>query len=182
MHSLESLMRLDALRHLYRGFYNVLKGTLIKAGCLRLLTPLGELVSLPLVGETAAAFEFRVLNLLNGRLVVFALLELVLKVCSGLVDDLLVLCVLHGPLSYDFFGIRLRHRLHAADHFVHLGLGECGLIDLVVPILSEPDHVKEHVLAELLPVPHCELANSCYGLHIMRIHPNDRSTKRLHYV
>ena len=175
-------MRLDPLRHLNRSLDYALKGTLIKPSRLRLLAPLRELVSLPLVCKAAAALEFRVLDLLKRWLVLFALLELVLKVCGGLLDDLLVLRVLHGPLGNDFLGIGLRHRLHAADDLVHLGLGECGLVDFVVPVLSEADHVKEDVLAEPLPVPHCELAHSRNGLHVMRVDPKDGRAERLHNV
>jgi hypothetical protein len=143
---------------------------------------LRELITCPFVGETATAFEIRVLDLLNGRLIFFTFFEFFFEVCSSGVNNLVVLSVLQRTFSNQFLSIRLRHRLHGTDDFVHLRLSESRLIDLIVAVLPETDHVKKHIFAIFLPISHSKFANTRNSLNIMSVDTNDRDSERFDNV
>ena len=73
-------------------------------------------------------------------------------------------------------------RLHGSDLLVHKWLGETWLIDFVVAVESEANHIDQDVFLVLVPVTDHELAALYNCLDVRGIHAENGHTERLHNV
>ena len=85
---------------------------------------------------------------------------------QNLLSQLLTVGGTDYPLSNKLVLVLLRRRGHAFDLTVHDRLGETGLIDLIMSVVSIANHVQHHILTVLAPVLNGETASfdHCDGI------------------
>jgi hypothetical protein len=182
VHTSESLVRFDSLRDFNWGLDNIFKDFRIYTCVLRILSPLAELHRSPLVSQTAATFELRILDSLEGGLILLALLELLFEIVCSLINNLLILTLLKRAFLNKLVSVGLRNWFHIANYFVHTWLGKGRLIHFIMSVLSESNHVENDIFSKFLPVTNCKLGYTGYTFNIVSVYSNNRDPKRLYNV
>ena len=159
-------MHIKSSRQLYGRLCYVDELCSIKACMLRLRSPLRELHTLPLVGQTATASIIRIGCVSKIRHSFETLLEFLLEVCLNLVSQLLALCRTYHPLGDELILVLLRGSRHLTNLVVHNRLGEAWFVNFVVAIITISNHVKHDVLAVLGPVLNGESTRPDHSLSI----------------
>ena len=89
---------------------------------------------------------------------------------QNLLSQLLTVGGTDYPLSNKLVLVLLRRRGHAFDLTVHDRLGETGLVDLIMSVVSIAYHVQHHVLTVLAPVLDRKPARLNHGDRVRRVH------------
>ncbi len=84
----------------------------------------------------------------------------------------------HAPIGQQR-RVLLSHCRKGADALIHLRLGVCGFVALVVPVAAVPHQVDQHIFAEPLPIGHRESHGGQTGLRVVRIDVDDRDVEPL---
>mmetsp|Transcript_13546 Transcript_13546/g.32144 ORF Transcript_13546/g.32144 Transcript_13546/m.32144 type:complete len:542 (-) Transcript_13546:1424-3049(-) len=108
-----------------------------------------------------------------------ALLELVFVVLKSEVADLLQLLVGGGAVLDEAFLIDFERAWVLLDLLVQLGLGEEGLIELVVAVAAVADHVNDDIGSPLVTVLHGRLKGGRYGERVIAIAVEDGNIEGL---
>lgn len=157
----EARGKIDGLLGQLSQFPSVIAGRLVSVE----IPKLTECHALPLVRECSAAAILLVGRVLKLGHEGQTLLVFLLEVRPYFFADALHLLLAHDSLLYQLVGIRLGESLlEAFNVLVHGWLREGRLINLVVAMLSEADHVDQDVLPESLPVLDHELAHAKHRL------------------
>ena len=126
--------------------------------CLGWLTAeLRELVPRPLMSKAPASSVVWISRIFQRRLKLKTSLVLSFKMRIDLVSNLLNLLLGNYSSCNQFFCIAGRLSLHRSYLFVHYGLGKARLVNFIVTVESETDHINQDVFLELLPVSYHQL-------------------------
>lgn len=85
----------------------------------------------------------------------------------------------HDPLADQLLAVLLEHRLHFFDFFVHQGLSEERLVELVVAKPSVADYIDEDVLVEFVAVFVGDLHALVQQIGLVCVHVEDWSAHHL---
>mmetsp|Transcript_24212 Transcript_24212/g.37290 ORF Transcript_24212/g.37290 Transcript_24212/m.37290 type:complete len:345 (+) Transcript_24212:1000-2034(+) len=125
--------------------------------------------TLPLVGDPVFSIESVVLGVVVGRLksVLDALshLSAFFGGYNALVDELLL--------------VDSSHRGHLGNLLVHLGLGEAGLIELVVTEFTVTNEIDDDIMIEFLSVLGSQLEHEAHVIHAVGVNVEDGSVDSL---
>jgi hypothetical protein len=115
-------------------------------------------------------------------LVALSALELAVELGAPGGLHLLDLGLADDALSDELFGVELQDRGVRADLAVHQGLGERGLVALVVAEAPVAEHVDDDGLLELLPVLGRHFRGEHHRLRIVAVAVEDRGFHHLGHV
>jgi len=104
-----------------------------------------------------------------------------LKVGSGCVHDGLEFRLLN-TFSNELVSVLVSSRDHAVYDLVHEGLGETGVIKLVMTHLSVSNHINDHVLVECLAVLSSEFESFSNVFHAVSVDVENRGVNALSNV
>ena len=92
---------------------------------------------------------------LQGRSV-FGIFESLLKQLVEFLVELLGLIFAQLPFAHQLLAVDLPHGGMVLNLLVQSGLGECGFVTLVVPVLAVANQVDHHILSEFLAIFECQ--------------------------
>mmetsp|Transcript_36419 Transcript_36419/g.61372 ORF Transcript_36419/g.61372 Transcript_36419/m.61372 type:complete len:322 (+) Transcript_36419:1240-2205(+) len=133
---------------------------------------IGRLEAGPVAGQPVALL----------RLDVLALLELIRERVGDHLVQAVDLLLRHGALRQQLLAVLRVRVLVLADDFVHQGLREGRLVDLVVPKLSVAHQVDHHVALPSLAPLRGELEDVRDGLGVVAVHVEDGHVHALRHA
>jgi len=104
-----------------------------------------------------------------------------LKVCSSRVNDGLEFSLIN-TLFNKLVSVLVSSRDHGGYNLVHEGLGETGVIKLVMAHLSVSNHINNHVLVESLTVLSSEFKSFSNVFHAVSVDVENRGVNALSNV
>lgn len=132
----------------------------------------------PFVRQAAATAVLWVARVFQRWRETQACLVFFLKVLINLIFKIVNVLLRDDALFDQSLCIPLRWGVQRADFGVHEGLGEAGLVDFVVSVVTVANHVDECVLFESLPVCNQETARLNDGFWICSIDSNNWHPER----
>jgi hypothetical protein len=121
--------------------------------------------------------------LLLARVLLAARLgELHLQLLGALGGDAVGLLAGDAAELEEMFEVPFAHALAAFDDAVQQGLGEAGLVALVMAAAAVAVHVDDHVAMEGFPEVHGQVDHGGHRLRILPVHVEDRDLQHLGHV
>ena len=160
MEALKSLVDFEVSWHLHRLVPDRPQRINVIPSVFWLRTLLTRHYSSPLVSVSSASIKFRIGCIGQRRHISLALLELCLKMSENASNQFVDLVTSDDSVFDQFVGVGLCQRFGGSDLLVHVRLSESWLINLIVPMLSKPNHVDQDILVERLPVINSQSAHA----------------------
>ena len=148
----------------------------------RLRTILAEGHISPFVRQAAATAVLWVARVFQSWLESQACLVFFLKVLINLFFKIFNVLLCDDALLDQSLCIPLRWSVQRADFGVHEGLGEAGLVNLVVSVVTVANHVDECILLESLPVCNQKTARLNDSFWICCVDSNNWHSKRFNDI
>ena len=182
VHSPQSRVHIESLRNVDSCLNHFFECVGFITCLLWFLSPLWEIHSFPFVCQRSWASVIFVSGWLEGRFECQTCLELSFKVFVSLISNFLHLVCSNYIISDQSLWVAGRLSCHRSDLLVHHGLSETGLINFVVAVESEANHVDQNIFFKLLPILYHKLGHPNYGLWIRSVDSQDRHAKWFNYI
>jgi hypothetical protein len=99
-----------------------------------------------------------------------------------LIPDLLHFLFTYNASRNQLICITFWLSIHRPDLLVHNRLRKTGLINFIVTIESEPDHINQYVLLKSLPISYHELRASDYRFGVASVYSQNGNTERFNDI
>ena len=163
-------------------FSDAIKFTGVITSLFWLFAPLAEVHARPFVSQSSTTSVIRIGCIFKCRFKFEACLELSLKVCINLVFDWLHFLFCSDTCLYEFLGIASWLGVHWSNFLIHDWLCEARLINFIVTIKSETNHVDQNVFFEFCPVFYHKFTALYNSFWVTCIDSDDGYSKRLNNI
>ena len=160
MSSTQSFMQLETFRCFNRSNPYFLQTVNLIACCSKLSSLMSEVHFFPFMSQGSWPQILRVSSISDQRLKTVCSFELFFSLIPHFQSNLFFVRIIHNTFSSEFLSVKTGYRLMGSNLLIHPWLCKPRLINLIMTVFSEPNHIKHDILSISLPILDCNLTTS----------------------